>query len=78
MEEVNGVKKATLISVIDLKEIIKTIRKMVKVCSLGKVEMFIKVNILMIKEVGTVRCIGLTDLSIKVNGSMEVKMEKES
>lgn len=44
MEEENGVKKETPLNAIDLRVIIRMIRKMEKVSSLGKVEMSMKGN----------------------------------
>jgi hypothetical protein len=44
---------------------------------LGKVETSIKVITKMTKEMALVRCIGQTDLSMKVNGKRESSMEEE-
>jgi hypothetical protein len=42
-----------------------------------KVEIFIKVTLSRIKRKDTGRCFGLIVVSIKVNGEMEFKMEKD-
>lgn len=53
------------------------IRKMAMASLIGKVGIIIKVTISMMKDMVTVKCIGLMVRSIKVNGKMEFKMGKE-
>ena len=68
MARVNGRKLITLRTVILMTVSIPTIRRMALVSSNGKVEMYSKDVIKMMKEMDTVKCIGLMEATTRVNG----------
>jgi hypothetical protein len=71
-----GERNKTIQNAIDLKENINSIWKMDLEHSLGKVVIFIMVITLMTNVWAMEKCIGLTDLFIKVNGSKVYNMEE--
>ena len=62
--------------VINIKVNIIKIKNKVMVYLLGKVEMFTKEILIMIYEMDMVRCIGVTEATIRGNGKMEYSMVK--
>jgi hypothetical protein len=73
MEKENG-EKIIYLTAILMKEITNLIKSMAMVFLVGKVEMFTKEIMKKICDRGMVRCIGLIDLSTKVNGIKAFKM----
>ena len=73
----NGKNQSMKVILINLKEFMLMIRKMGKECLNGKMGLYIKETIKIIKDMAMVRCIGPMAPFIKVNGKMVNKAETE-
>lgn len=71
-----GFGKSLQAKAINMKEAIKPIKKMAMGSSHGQVETSIKGTTMKIWEVGTEKCIGKMEVSIKANGLREYNMER--